>query len=116
MPFDRNQLAALRQNPAAMLNEAIQAEIAAAQGKAPAKRPGVTLADIENELRERARIAEQYGDQTIVKTTEAAIKLNRDFMQGVVGGMVGLQNQVNELRERMNNQPPIPKKALAKRR
>lgn len=106
MPLDRRQLAALMQNPAAMLNEAMQAEIAAAQGKPAAKRPGMTLADIENELRQRARTAEQFGDRTIVATTEAAIKLNREFMQGVVGGLVGLQNQVDELRDRMDNQPP----------
>jgi len=116
MPLDRNKLAALMQNPAAMLQEAMQAEIAAAQGKPVAKRPGMTLADIENELRQRARLAEQYGDRTIVATTEAAIKLNREFMQGVVGGLVGLQNQVDELRECMDNQPPNAAIVVVERR
>lgn len=100
MPLDRNQLAKLRQNPAQVLMEAQQAELAAmAGGNVPVQLPGMTLADIENELRERAKRQEELGDRTIVRTTESAIALNRQWMAGVADGMISLQNQVNELRE-----------------
>lgn len=100
MPLDRNQLAKLMQNPAEVLQAAQQAELAAmAGGNAPVQLPGMTLADIENELRERAKCQEALGDRTIVRTTESLIAMNRQWMAGVAGGMVALQNQVNELRE-----------------
>lgn len=99
MPLNRNQLAKLMQNPAQALMEAQQAEIAAmAGGNVPVQLPGMTLADIENELRERAKRQEEMGDRTIVRTTESLIAMNRQWMAGVAGGMVALQNQVNELR------------------
>lgn len=99
MPLDRNQLARLAANPAQALMEAQQAEIAAmAGGNAPVQLPGMTLKDIEDELRRRAAAAEAMGDRTIVRTTESLIAMNRQWMQGVAGGMVALQNQVNELR------------------
>jgi hypothetical protein len=103
MPLDRNQLARLMQNPAQALMEAQQAELAAmAGGNVPVQLPGMTLKDIEDELRERAKRQEALGDRTIVRTTESLITMNRQWMAGVAGGMVALQNQVNELREAAN--------------
>ena len=103
MPLNQQQLAQLRANPAAVLQAAQQAEIEAlAGGNVPVQLPGMTLADIENELRERARRAEGMGDHTIVRTTESAIAMNRQFMGAVAGGMVALQNQVNNLQAQVN--------------
>lgn len=114
MPLNANQLAKLMQNPAQALQEAQQAELAAlAGGNAPVQLPGLTLADIENELRERAKNAEANGDRTIVRTTESLIAMNRQWMQGVANGMIDLQKQVNDLRA--GNKPKTVKN-VAKRK
>lgn len=113
MPLDRNQLAQLAANPQAALMNAMQAEIAKlAGGNVPVQLPGMTLADIEAELRARAVRAEAMGDRSIVRTTDSLIEMNRQWMQSVAGGMVNLQNQVDELR---NAAKPADAK-LAKRR
>lgn len=118
MPLNPQQRAQLMQNPAAVLQAAQQDAIAAlAGGNVPVQLPGMTLADIENELRERAKRQEAMGDRTIVRTTESLIAMNRQWMGAVAGGMVALQDQVNELRANANgNNNIIEAKPKTKRK
>lgn len=111
-----DKLAQLQANPQDVLAAAMQAEIAAlAGGNAPVQLPGLTLADIENEIRTRAQIQANRGDTTIMRTVESAIAMNRQFMQGVAKGLVNLQEQVDELRKGNPKPKAVENKSKTKR-
>jgi hypothetical protein len=106
MPLNNSQIAQLRNDPAGALAAAQQAEIAAlAGGNVPVQLPGMTLADIENELRRRAQRAAEMGDRTIVATTESAIAMNRQILGATARGIADLQGQVDDLRNELTRKP-----------